>query len=51
MFKHTPREIIEQCILRWQLSDGFKPDELRHYIEAAQTILDELKVEGADNVR
>ena len=50
MERYTPREIIEQCILRWQVS---KEDatiqevtELRHCIEAAETILAEFEMEG-----
>ncbi len=50
MGKHTPDEIIDQCILRWRLSAGYggeiSPQELEHHIWAAETIKDELKSEG-----
>ena len=42
---HTPKEIIEQCMLRWSLSDDFEKDELAHWMEAAETILEELERE------
>ncbi len=50
MEKHTPREIIEQCILRWQVSKENatiqEVTELRYHIQAAQTILAEFEMEG-----
>lgn len=44
--QHTTAEIINQCIFRWELSDDFTCAELFHYVEAARTIRDELKMEG-----
>ena len=44
--QHTTAEIIDQCVLRWELSDDFTCAELFHYVEAAKTIRDELKMEG-----
>lgn len=43
--KHTPKEIIEQCILRWQLSDDFTESELKYWITAAETILAEFEID------
>ena len=46
--KHTIEEIIKQCILRWELSpdSSFELGEARHFIEAANTILEELRLEN-----
>ena len=44
--QHTVREVISQCILQWELSDGFTYTELYNYCTAAKTILSELEMEG-----
>ena len=46
---HTPKEIIEQCIFRWRLSDDFSEVELAHWIEAAETILEEFELDRPSN--
>lgn len=48
MEKHTPREIIEQCKTRWITSEGeaWIGREQRHWIAAANSILDEFEKEG-----
>ena len=52
MPKHTPREIVEQCKMRWEVSlealteDDFEMEELKQQIEAADTILEEFRLEG-----
>lgn len=43
---HTPKQIIEQCILRWSLSDDFDDGELAHWVTAAETILSEFELRG-----
>jgi len=44
--QHTIREIIEQCKLRWTLSDDFTKQELESWINCADTILAEIEKEG-----
>lgn len=50
--KHTPREMVEQCKMRWEVSletlteNDFEAEELRQWIAAANCILDEFNLEG-----
>ena len=45
--KHTPEQIIEQCVVRWRQADDFDIAEFQIYFVAAQTILNEIKSERA----
>ena len=52
--KHTPREIVEQCKMRWEISleglteNDFEAEELEQWIAAANCILDEFNLERVE---